>query len=112
MELVTGNPSTLKTTSAAGGTFSLAGSAAAGCAGELSGVETAPLEGMLEAGVEDDCAFTFTAKIAAKNAQTRKILANRFTKIISDCKQYTGRNSFDLQGRRSCRIAKNFTSTF
>jgi hypothetical protein len=75
IEFVTGKPSTLKRTGGAEGTFSSA--VAVACAGA---VEFAGLETKLPVLVcEDGCAFKFATKIAAKKAQTKKILLICFT---------------------------------
>ncbi|HEY2328444.1 MAG TPA: hypothetical protein VGI63_01360 [Verrucomicrobiae bacterium] len=97
IELVTGIPSTLKTTSAAGGTPFSAGLAA--CAREFSEAEIVPPDAMAAAGIEDDCPLTFDARIAAKNVQAKTMLANRFTKIVSDDKNSCGKEAAGRQSR-------------
>jgi hypothetical protein len=77
IEFVTGNPKTLKTAGAADGTASSAGAA------EFAGLEIT--DELPALSCEDGCAFTFARKIAAKKAQTQKILLNDFTvKMTSD----------------------------
>jgi hypothetical protein len=48
----------------------------------LAGLEIAPADGVPDADCEAGCAFTAIAKIAARNAQMKMIVPNRFTKKL------------------------------
>ena len=77
IELVTGNPKTVKRTGAPAGTNSSAGSAV--CADAFARLDAALPGGLPGMVCNADCAFRLTANIAARNAQTKIIVPNRFT---------------------------------
>jgi len=113
IEFVTGNPKIVNKVGAAEGTISSAGSAA--FAGAFAGLEIAPADRVPGADREAGCAFTASAKIAARNAQTKMIVPNRFTKklFFSPHGSPDGSNRIaGLKGRRVCLVVKKFTSTF
>jgi hypothetical protein len=102
IELVIGNPRTLKISGAAEGTFSSV-VPTAGAGGE-AGTTTAPPPGVVAG-----CAFRFTAKIAVKHAQINMMMPNRFTQTSPFSPHGLPIGAIriaGLKGRRECLIVK------
>ena len=113
IELVTGKPRKVKIAGGAAGTSSSAGSAV--CAVAMAELVAAPADGLPATDGDDGCAFTLTANIAARNAQTNIIVPNRFTqKHPSSPHELPKRSTriMGLKGRTDCLAVEKFTSTF
>jgi len=112
IELVTGKPRTVKIAGGAAETSSAAGSAV--CAVAMAGLAAAPADGLPATDGSDDCAFTLTANTAARSAQTKMMVLNRFTqkRLSDDANHPSARPFAGLKDRRACLAVKKFTRTF
>lgn len=109
MEFVIGKPKTLKTSSAAAGTFDSAGAV------ESTGLATAGA--LPESACEAGCALAVATKTAAKNAQAKKIFLNWFTSnMVSDnTNRPASQTSGESEGGKSAsreKFHKHFLEKF